>query len=90
MTDADDRLAPPDAETVAWLAERGLRLERGQDVEGNEVWFLADGGGLIGESGFLTIGQAVGAAEAGDVWLAEARRFLASDLGRPADGSTGV
>ena len=90
MTDAVDRLAPPDAETVAWLAERSLRLERGQDLEGNDVWFLADAGGRIGESGFLTIRQAVGSVEVGDEWLADTRRFLDGDLGRPDGGSAGV
>lgn len=82
MTDADDRLAPPDAGTVAWLAEKGFRLERGQDFEDNDVWFLADADGPIGHRGFLTVRQAVAAVVAGDQWLADARRFLDGDRGR--------
>ncbi len=87
MTDADDRLAPPDAGTVAWLAEKGFRLERGQDFEGYDVWFLADASGRIGERGFLTIRQAVGAVKAGEVWLADARRWLDGERGRDDGGS---
>ena len=45
---ADEAGASPDAATVAWLAEKGLRLERGQDLEENDVWFLATPRGASG------------------------------------------
>lgn len=85
---ADETMTPPDAATVAWLAEKGFALEQAAGVEGEEAWFLVDTGNgrRIGEEGFLTCGQAVEAVKAGDVWLAEARRFLDGDLGRPVEG----
>lgn len=85
---ADETMTPPDAAAVAWLAERGFALARATGVEGEEAWFLVDTGNgrRIGDEGFLTCGQAVEAVRAGDVWLADARRFLDGDLGRAIDG----